>query len=237
MRRFRLAYISASLLVTCTCPAFAADDRTDSALAAGGRSPVHLPLTLVNGLSDATGGYPRPEESSGAPSSEQLRIYDAPVPVARIVIPASRPQPRRESGPSRPSRLLTYQPLIEDVAARYAIDPELIRSIAHVESGHNPRAVSPKGAQGLMQVMPGTAKRFGVSGPALSDPAVNLGVAARYLKTLQGLYGNNLPLVLAAYNAGEGAVQKYGRTIPPYSETQAYVRRVLNLYRESLAGR
>jgi soluble lytic murein transglycosylase-like protein len=191
---------------------------------------------LVNGLLAANAGPIQPEESSTLAYSEQLRIYDQPVPVARIVIPTTRPAARR-AAPAVRRTAAAYQPLIEDVAARYDIDPDLIRSIAHVESGHNPRAVSPKGAQGLMQVMPATAKRFGVAAPDLADPAVNLGVAAQYLKTLQGLYGNNLPLILAAYNAGEGAVQKYGRTIPPYGETQAYVRRVLNLYGESLARR
>lgn len=235
MRRLGPAYISAVLLVTSVYPASAAEDRTERSVTSPDHGSVNLALTLVNSFPAAYAGPLQPEESSSAASSEQLRIYDAPVPVARIGIPTARPQARKST--VRRSRATVYQPLIDDVAARYEIDPDLIRSIAHVESGHNPRAVSPKGAQGLMQVMPATAKRFGVSGPQLSDPAVNLGVAAQYLKRLQGLYGNNLPLVLAAYNAGEGAVQKYGRTIPPYGETQAYVRRVLNLYGESLAGR
>ena len=169
--------------------------------------------------------------------AEQLRIYDQPTPVVRIVVPragAASPPPKARSRRSSE----TFRPLIEDVGRRYAIDPDLIRSIAHVESAYNPRAVSPKGAQGLMQVMPALGRRFGVAEPGrLSDPAINLDVAAAYLKTLQGLYGNNLPLVLAAYNAGEGAVQKYGGGVPPYRETQAYVRKVLHLYGETVAGR
>ncbi len=118
------------------------------------------------------------------------------------------------------------------VAKDYNIDPLLLHAIAHVESRHDSRAVSPAGALGLMQVMPATARRFGVNDPEreLYDPLVNLKVSSIYLKKLQGLFGNDLRLVLAAYNAGENAVIKYGRQIPPYRETQAYVRNVMNHY-------
>jgi hypothetical protein len=122
---------------------------------------------------------------------------------------------------------------MHSVAEDYDIDPLLLHAIAHVESRHNPDAISPAGALGLMQVMPATARRFGVNDPEreLHDPLVNLKASSAYLKTLQGLFGNDLPLVLAAYNAGEGAVIKYDRQIPPYRETQAYVRDVMDRYK------
>lgn len=132
-------------------------------------------------------------------------------------------------------------PLIDSAARSHNIDPLLLHAIARVESRHNTRAISHAGAHGLMQVIVPTAARFGVgSAQALHDPQTNLHVSARYLKTLQARFGNQLPLVLAAYNAGEGAVERHGRRIPPYRETQGYVRQVLAEYallrRQSAAG-
>jgi soluble lytic murein transglycosylase-like protein len=99
-----------------------------------------------------------------------------------------------------------------------------------VESNYNPTAVSPKGAQGLMQLIPATARRFGVSD--VFDPADNIQGGAKYLRYLLDLYGGDYPLALAAYNAGEGAVAKYG-TVPPYPETQNYLRLVAHHLREA----
>jgi soluble lytic murein transglycosylase-like protein len=109
------------------------------------------------------------------------------------------------------------------------VDPALIHAVISVESGYNPSARSSAGAVGLMQLMPGTAKRYGVKDRF--DPAQNIRGGARYLRDLQALFGDNLPLVLAAYNAGEEAVIRYGRRIPPYRETAAYVPKVLAYYR------
>ena len=111
--------------------------------------------------------------------------------------------------------------------------PLLLHAIAHVEARHNPAAVSPAGARGEMQVMPATARRFGVTDPerSLHDPDTNLRASAALLRTLRKRYGDDLRLVLAAYNAGEGAVEKYGRDVPPYPETQDDVRKVLAVYR------
>jgi soluble lytic murein transglycosylase-like protein len=130
-------------------------------------------------------------------------------------------------------RAVALVPEIERVAKAYQIDPLLLHAIAHVESRHNPDAVSHAGALGLMQVMPATARRFGVLSPhtALRDPSISLEVSSRYLKNLQQRFDNNLSLVIAAYNAGEGAVEKYGRRVPPYKETRGYVRDVLAHYR------
>ena len=150
--------------------------------------------------------------------------------------------PRWSPPPGRPSALpVMMAPLIDQAARTHDIDPLLLHAIARVESRHQPRAVSHAGAHGMMQVIVPTARRFGVGAASeLHDPQVNLQVSARYLKTLQQRFGNDLPLVLAAYNAGEGAVEKYGRRVPPYRETQDYVRKVLaeyGLLRRVSAGR
>ena len=110
------------------------------------------------------------------------------------------------------------------------VDPALIHAVIKVESGYNPSARSSAGAVGLMQLMPGTAKRYGVKDRL--DPAQSIHGGARYLRDLQVMFDNNLQLVLAAYNAGEEAVLKYGRRIPPFRETTAYVPKVLGYYKK-----
>jgi soluble lytic murein transglycosylase-like protein len=113
------------------------------------------------------------------------------------------------------------------VARSVGIDSALLHAVVQVESSYNPNAVSPKGAQGLMQLMPATAQQYGVPDPF--DPLANLDGGARYLRDLLLQFGR-LHLALAAYNAGAEAVRRYGNTIPPYAETQAYVRRVMERY-------
>jgi soluble lytic murein transglycosylase-like protein len=125
---------------------------------------------------------------------------------------------------ARPSPRLNE--LIDQTAARHEVDPLLVRSVVAVESNFNPYAVSPKGAQGLMQLIPATARRFGVTNPF--DPASNLEAGVRYLKYLKDLFQDER-LALAAYNAGEGAVQRHNG-IPPYAETRDYVEKVRRLY-------
>jgi soluble lytic murein transglycosylase-like protein len=108
------------------------------------------------------------------------------------------------------------------------VDPLLLYSVMHQESSFKSRAVSPKGARGLMQLMPGTAMRFGVTN--IFDPRQNIEGGARYLRFLLDRFDGNVNLALAGYNAGEGAVEKYGWRIPPYAETQEYVRRISRRY-------
>jgi soluble lytic murein transglycosylase-like protein len=112
-------------------------------------------------------------------------------------------------------------------ARRHGLDPDLVMAVVSVESGFRPQAVSPKGAQGLMQLMPRTASSLGVADAF--DPAQNLDGGARHLGQLLTLYGGDLARALAAYNAGEGAVDRH-RGVPPYRETRAYVKKVLERY-------
>lgn len=121
--------------------------------------------------------------------------------------------------------------LIRQNGERFGVDPYLIFCVMEQESHFNPRALSPKGARGLMQLMPGTAARFGVRRP--SDPAQNIAGGTRYLKQLIQQFNGRIDLVLASYNAGEGAVMKFGRKVPPYRETRDYVRRISYRYRRA----
>lgn len=177
-------------------------------------------------------------ETQPTVASEQLRLYDAPA-TTMAVISAGRIPPPLVVTRSATGGTALYASQTAAVARDYDIDPDLLRAVMHVESRGNAAAVSPKGARGLMQIMPATAKRFGVREPLveLSDPMTNIRTGAAYLKTLQGRFGNNLELVLAAYNAGEGAVIKYGLKTPPYRETQGYVTSVMGRYRALVSAR
>ncbi|MFB2538779.1 MULTISPECIES: lytic transglycosylase domain-containing protein [unclassified Acinetobacter] len=127
----------------------------------------------------------------------------------------------------------SYDDIIRSAAQTYNVSEGLIKAVMHTESGFNPNARSPVGAQGLMQLMPATARRFNVSNAY--DPQQNIYAGARYLSWLLKRFDNNLHLAIAGYNAGEGNVQKYGG-IPPFKETQDYVRRVTSRYQNLYAG-
>jgi soluble lytic murein transglycosylase-like protein len=138
-----------------------------------------------------------------------------PIPAAKLSIPPKRLAVRRSR----------YASLIERTARRLSLHPELLHAVIRAESAYDPTAVSPAGAIGLMQLMPATADRYGVSD--IYDPAENIRGGARYLRFLLDLFEHDLRLALAGYNAGENAVAKYGNRIPPYPETQQYVRKVM----------
>ena len=136
-------------------------------------------------------------------------------------------------GPERwRERAASFQGLIDRTATRMELQPALIKAVIAVESAFNPRAVSRAGAPGLMPLHPKTARRYGV-GNAF-DPEQNVAAGARYLRDLLRRYNNNLELALAAYNAGEDAVDRYGQQIPPFRETRGYVPAVMRLYHELL---
>jgi len=118
---------------------------------------------------------------------------------------------------------------IVDSSVRYGVDPLLTFSQMGQESSYHPRAVSPKGASGLMQLMPFTARRMGVTN--IYDPQQNIEGGVKYMRLLLNMFDNDLVLALAGYNAGEGAVIKYGNQVPPYKETVDYVRRIMTRYR------
>jgi soluble lytic murein transglycosylase-like protein len=125
-----------------------------------------------------------------------------------------------------------YDSMVDKIARTYGVESALLHAVITVESRYSPKAVSKSGALGLMQLMPETAKRYGVADPL--DPLQNLRGGARYLRYLLKKYNNDTNLALAAYNAGEASVAKYGNQIPPYPETKNYVPRVMGYYQKYL---
>lgn len=133
--------------------------------------------------------------------------------------------------------LKKFEPFLAQAASDFAVDLALLKAVMAAESRFNPAAVSPKGAIGLMQVMPATAQRYGLFADStrtiqqkLHDPETNIRLGARYLRDLQLMFPSRQELILASYNAGEGAVQKYKNQIPPYPETRNYVQIVTQFY-------
>ena len=152
------------------------------------------------------------------------RLYFTNLPAPQASGPAVVTRPGLATRLTAPAPVFS---LVQRLSQQYSVDPHLVRAIITVESNFDPRAVSRAGAQGLMQLMPDTAARYRVGDPF--DPHANIEGGIRYLRDLLRLFPRDLRHVLAAYNAGEGAVQYYGG-IPPYPETQRYVERVLALY-------
>ena len=154
---------------------------------------------------------------------------DASVPGSNLMI-INVPQQSRPRRAIRvdPAQRTRFASLIAETARQYMLSPALLHAVSTVESGYDPAARSPKGAVGLMQLMPATAKRYSVTD--IWDPRQNVRGGAHYLRDLLGMFNNDLGLALAAYNAGEGAVIQHGNRIPPYAETRNYVPKVLQHY-------
>ena len=123
-----------------------------------------------------------------------------------------------------------YRPIIQKFARKYKVDPKLLHAVIQTESAYDTNAISSAGAVGLMQLMPATAKRYGVENRR--DPSQNIRGGTHYLRDLLKMFDSNLQLAVAAYNAGENAVKKYNNKIPPYPETRNYVKHVLALYKK-----
>ncbi|MBU6429966.1 MAG: lytic transglycosylase domain-containing protein [Cyanobacteria bacterium REEB65] len=158
-----------------------------------------------------------------SPLNDVEQVLDRIQQISARFVPVAPPGPK--SGASG-----AFGSLLDSVAASNHLDPKLVQAVMQAESGGDPTATSQKGAMGLMQLMPETAKDLGVQDPY--DPAQNLQGGAKFLRQMLDQFGN-VPEALAAYNAGPNAVTKYGG-IPPYSETQHYVREVLDRYRQNL---
>ncbi|HKG46885.1 MAG TPA: lytic transglycosylase domain-containing protein [Pyrinomonadaceae bacterium] len=175
------------------------------------------------------------EETDGAWYSRQnVSIFLAKERISRIEyeVPGSPATVTRKNA-DWSSGNLTIDQLIRTNANRFGIDPYLVFLVIEKESRFHTRAVSPKGAMGLMQLMPGTARRLGVRKPF--DAAENIRGGAQYMRELMDMFSGKVDLVLASYNAGEGAVLKYGRNVPPYRETRDYVKTIGKRY--GLTGR
>jgi soluble lytic murein transglycosylase-like protein len=158
----------------------------------------------------------------------QPLVGAAPGEARTLTEPAGAPAGVRASAKAR------FDGLVEQTASAVGVDSALLHAVISVESRYDPAARSPKGAAGLMQLMPTIARRYGVTDAF--DPAQNLQGGARYLRDLLMLFDSDLSLALAAYNAGETAVARHGKQIPPFRETVAYVPRVLAYYRKYQSG-
>lgn len=154
------------------------------------------------------------------------QVYSDRLPTSGGRTFAVRGSALRTTRPAAEQYASRYDGLIEEAAVRHSVRPDLIRAVIQVESGFDPRARSPKGAMGLMQLMPGTAAEFGVRDPF--NPAENVRGGVAYLRSLLDRYGDET-LALAAYNAGPGAVDRHGNAVPPYPETRDYVARVRSI--------
>ncbi|MDB5744708.1 MAG: lytic transglycosylase [Polaromonas sp.] len=175
------------------------------------------------------GGVPPVADGSLPPSDAQ--------PVAKSALVGNAVPPKLIAFFDRSENYRTVSPLLRQASKTHGIDYSLLKALIVTESGFNPYAVSPKGAVGLMQLIPPTAERYGVTAgkdisieKKLTDPKVNIKAGARYLADLIKMFPGRLELALAAYNAGEGAVQRAGNKIPNYPETQNYVKNVMLLY-------
>lgn len=161
------------------------------------------------------------------PPDSRYKLYMA-TKKAPSAIQATFENRRQRAIPAKRKSL--YEEMVSAAAKTFSLEPELLHAVISAESAYNPLARSPKGARGLMQLMPDTAKRYGVEDSY--DPLQNIQGGAAYLRDLLTLFGNDLHLAIAAYNAGEGMVMRHGYKIPPFRETLQYVPKVMDYYRQ-----
>lgn len=180
-------------------------------------------LAVLLAVSNASAGFYSYVDGNGV-------IHISNVPVSNRynwIMPEKSDSSGGLNGNSNGNASVVYDTLISNVSRRYGVDPNLVKAVVRAESDYNPSAVSRAGARGLMQLMPETARMMGVKD--IHNPVDNINGGTRYLSSLIKKFNGKLPMALAAYNAGEGAVRSYGR-IPPYKETQMYVKKVLRFY-------
>jgi soluble lytic murein transglycosylase-like protein len=207
--------------------------RVAAGLAAAGGIAISTAPGVAHAASPAAGIYQVDGDESAIHLTDQAEGRNA-----RLLVtfdPQGDGTPLVLAAPVTPTRTAPRRagnPVLDDIVSRAAgahrIDPALIHAVIAAESGYSTTAMSPKGAQGLMQLMPATARDYGVTD--LFDPRQNVDAGAQHLRRLLDTFGQDTALALAAYNAGEGAVARHGGRVPPYSETQAYVPRVLQRY-------
>jgi soluble lytic murein transglycosylase-like protein len=162
----------------------------------------------------------------------RIQVNGGSAEIASTDVVAIEPEEIFMAAPRMPLAQAPYSQLIQSASEKYGVDADLVFSVIAAESNFNPRAVSRRGARGLMQLLPSTATRLGVKD--IFDPAENIDAGTKYLRDLMARYRGDLVLTLAAYNAGPGAVQRYGR-VPPYNETISYVRAIRKTYVERKA--
>jgi soluble lytic murein transglycosylase-like protein len=217
-----------------------------AAIGAEVKSTIIYKYVDDSGVLHLTNKKPKKESDNVLYSrSYMVQTYTPPPPSALIPLLAF-PMPRvappvtsalTAPAPNTVNKKLSkneYTPWIQAAATRYHLPEALLHAVIQVESNYNPNAVSPKGATGLMQLMPETGKQYGVT--ELTDPQSNIDGGAKYLRFLLDMFNQDVSLALAGYNAGENAVKRYNNSIPPYAETQDYVKKVTQLYQQNLAS-
>jgi len=192
----------------------------------------HIALVL---LVAGTGAVAHADIYSFVDAAGVTHFTNVPVDGRYRLLLASPPEERPVTGKAANwlAKSAAFDPFIEQAARSHGVRPELVRAVIVAESAFNPNAVSNRGAVGLMQLRPATAHRYGVANAF--DPEQNIKAGVHYLRDLLTRYGNDLELTLAAYNAGEDAVERYGHSIPPFAETRHYVPTVLRIYHSLLA--
>lgn len=174
----------------------------------------------------------RPRVLTTATARQALEAYGATAPLTSAAVADSTDSLQTRAaalGKAAADTVRVHGRAIEAAARETGLEPELVLAVIMQESGGNAGAVSPRGARGLMQLMPGTARDLGVRNP--HDPATGIGGGARYLAQMRDRYDGDLTLALAAYNAGPGNVDRAGRSVPPFRETQNYVARITDMFR------